>query len=446
MSYAEFLASKRRVEGPGGMSVSASTLHPGLYPFQAALVRWAVRKGRAALFCDCGLGKTIMQVEWARALNMRTLILAPLCVAEQTVAEALKFGIEVRYARNAVEAIGAKLVITNYERLEDFDLSEYRAVVLDESSILKAFDGATRTRLIDACKDVPFRLCCTATPSPNDISELANHAEFLGLMTRPEFMATWFVKVDQGLRTTDHHGWRLKGHARQPFFRWLASWAVAMRTPSDVGYADDGFVLPKLRVHDHVLPVDGPVAGCLFPEMGTKGLSGRLSARRASLEARVETVAALVNDTHGAHADCQWLIWCGLNEESTAIAGRIPGAVEVIGSDTYAEKVGAVQAFLRGDIRVVVSKARILGFGMNFQHCHHMAFVGMSDSYEAYYQCVRRSWRYGQTQPVEAHIIFSEAEKVVIENVRRKEAAASALSAELITHMSEFEREELVCA
>ncbi len=429
MSYHDFLAKKRRVWTGAGME--PGELPSRLYAWQAAIVRWALRKGRAALFADCGLGKTFMQCAWANALGVRTLFFAPLCVAEQTVAEAAKLGISLHYARSQKEAHGHRLVITNYERLEDFDLSEFEAVVLDESSILKAFDGKTKQRLIDACKPVKYRLCCTATPSPNDIAELANHAEFLGLITRAEFLATWFVHDDQG--------WRMKRHAVQPFYRWLASWAMALRSPADIGYPDDGFVLPPLQVIDHILDVDGPVAGCLFPEMGTKGLAGRLSARRASMADRVAAAVDLAG-----HGTDQWLVWCGLNTESEAIAAELPDALEVSGSDSYGEKVHAVQTFLTGQTRTIISKPRILGFGMNFQHCARMAFVGLSDSYEAYYQCVRRSWRYGQTRPVEAHVIFSEAEKVVVENVRRKEANARQLADELLGHMRDFEREEIV--
>lgn len=425
--YQAFLNRKRRLWTGEGIEPRGLPLQ--LFDWQAAIVRWALRKGRAAIFADCGLGKSFMQVAWANALNVPTLFLAPLCVAEQTVGEAAKLGVTLQYATKPTAGLGP-LVITNYERLDAFDLSDYQAVVLDESSILKAFDGKTKQRLIDACKTVKYRLCCTATPSPNDIAELANYAEFLGLTTRAEFLATWFVHDDQG--------WRMKRHAVQPFYRWLASWAIALRAPSDIGYSDTGFTLPPLTVHDHVLDATGPQGACLFPEMGVKGLTGRLSARRASLEDRVARAAALANST-----DDQWLIWCGLNEEADAITAAIPGAVDVAGSDSYAVKAQSVQRFLSGDIRVLVSKPRVLGFGMNFQCCHNMAFVGLSDSYEAYYQCVRRSWRYGQTRPVHAHVIFSEAEKVIVENVRRKEASARQLADELLVHVRDFEREEL---
>lgn len=444
MSYADFLARKKRVFVGDG--IESADLPSQLYPWQAALVRWALRKGRAAIFADCGLGKTFMQVAWADALKVRTLMLAPLCVAEQTVGEAAKLDISVVYAREQAEANGHRLVITNYERLDRFDVSQFDAVVLDESSILKAFDGKTRTALIQAFSRTRYRLCCTATPSPNDIAELANHAEFLGLMTRPEFLATWFIRIDQGQRTTEHHGWRMKRHAVKPFYRWLSSWAVAIGSPADIGYDDAGFRLPRLQVHDEILPIDAPVGDALFPELGVKGLSGRLAARRTSLADRIQSVQRLTETGRTAHGGCQWLLWCGLNEESDALADAIDGAVNVSGSDSYEHKVEAVRAFVAGETRVLISKLKILGFGMNFQHCHHMAFVGMSDSYEGYYQGIRRCWRYGQTHPVHAHIIVSEAEQMVVENVRRKEAAAANLSANLLQHMRDFERAEVGAA
>ena len=432
-NYAAFLASKRRAfQGDG---VSCASVPSMLYPWQAAIVRWALMKGRAAIFADCGLGKTFMQVAWAKALDTPVLILAPLCVAEQTVKEAAKLGITVRYALNQHDAGDAPLVITNYERMEKFAPSAFGGVVLDESSILKSFDGATRTKLIETFAQTRYRLCCTATPSPNDLAELGNHAEFLGLMTRAEFLATWFIKVDQGLRTTEHHGWRMKRHAVEPFYRWMASWAVALRSPADIGGDDTGYVLPPLRIHDAVVEGNAPT-GALFAELGVKGLSGRLTARRGSIGPRVEHAAALVSRPG------QWVVWCGLNAESQAVARAVPDAVEVTGADTYAEKAGAIEGFLRGDIRVLVSKGAILGFGLNFQHCHQMVFLGLSDSYEMYYQCIRRMWRFGQQYPVDAHVVVSAAERFVVENVRAKERRAESLSANLLRHMAPFEREE----
>jgi hypothetical protein len=357
------------------------------------------------------------------------LILAPLCVAEQTVREAAKLGIAVHYATDQAHAGDHRIVISNYERLDRFTAAAFGGVVLDESSILKSFDGKTRTRLIETFAGTRYRLCCTATPSPNDLAELGNHAEFLGLMTRAEFLATWFIKVDQGLRTTEHHGWRMKRHAVEPFYRWMASWAVALRSPADIGADDTGYVLPRLRVHDAVVDSDLPPDGVLFAEMGVKGIQGRLSARRGSLRPRVEKTVALVSQPG------QWIVWCGLNPESEAVARAVPDAVEVTGADSHAEKVGAVEAFVRGDVRVIVTKAKILGFGMNFQHCHQMVFLGLSDSYETYYQCIRRSWRYGQQHPVDCYVVVSDAERFVVENVRAKEARADTLSRSLLKHM-----------
>jgi superfamily II DNA or RNA helicase len=428
--YSDFLVSKRRVIHPSGPAISVDEVNPMLYEWQRAIVRWAARKGRAALFCDCGLGKTFMQLEWARLVGKRTLFLAPLCVAEQTIDEAARLGMTLTYAESWSDVQGL-YTITNYERLDRFDAAQFGAVVLDESSILKAFDGKTRTRLIEAFAETPYRLCCTATPSPNDIAELANHAEFLGLMTRAEFLATWFVHDDAG--------WRMKRHARAPFFRWLASWAVALRNPADLRYDGTDYVLPELAIHDRVVHATHPPSGMLFHDMAAKGIQGRMAARCASLEDRVAETAAL------ATGRGQWLVWCGLNSESTALAAAIPGAVEVTGADSYGEKRQAVQAFIRGEIRVLISKPKILGFGLNFQHCHQMVFVGLSDSYETYYQCIRRCWRFGQRQPVSVFIVVSEAETGVVANVRRKETTADALSRELLAEMHAMELEEL-CA
>ena len=446
-AYTDFLASKRHLVANRGIDAGRIDVPDPLYAWQAALVRWALRKGRAALFADCGLGKTFMQVAWADALHVPTLILAPLCVAEQTVAEAAKLGIAVHYARDHGEAHGQRIVITNYERLDRFDPSAFSAVVLDESSILKAFDGQTRNALIAAFARTPYRLCCTATPSPNDITELANHAEFLGLMTRPEFLATWFIRIGEGHRTTTHHGWRIKKHAVEPFYRWLASWAIAMRRPSDLGFPDDGFALPPLTIRPEILPMaDGARSDSLFAELGTKGIQGRLAARRTSLTDRLRAVHRLTTTGQTAHGGCQWLLWCGLNEESDALAETIPDAVDVAGSDSYEHKVEAVRAFVRGDVRVLISKLKVLGFGMNFQQCHHVAFVGLSDSYEGYYQGIRRCWRFGQRLPVSVHIVVSEAERQVVENVRRKEAAAADLAGQLLQHLALYERDEVQSA
>jgi len=426
-SYHEFLASKRRVYAGAGLSDRVS-LPPMLYDWQAAITRWTLKKGRCALFADCGLGKSFMQIAWAHALDVPTLMLAPLCVAEQTVDEARKLGIDLAYA-DGPHAIRGKLTITNYERLERFDPAAFEAVVLDESSILKSFDGKTRTKLIAAFQHTRYRLCCTATPSPNDIAELANHAEFLGLMTRAEFLATWFVHDDEG--------WRMKKHARAPFFRWLASWAMTLRTPGDLGYSDEGYILPPLRIQDHVVMASAPPEGMLFHDMAAKGIQGRLAARCASIPDRVARAAEI------AAQPGQFIVWCGLNNESSALARAIPGAVEISGRDSYVEKRNAILGFVAGEHRAIVTKAKIAGFGLNLQNCHQMICVGLGDSYEQYYQLIRRCWRFGQASPVDVHIVISEAETGVVANVRKKEAAALAMSRELLSELRDFEREEM---
>lgn len=425
-SYANFIARKRKAFACTGLPTL--DVSPLLFDWQAAVARWGMRKGRCAFFEDCGLGKTFQQLTWAHNVPGRVLIFAPLCVAEQTVQEGAKLDIDVVYATSQPMAAGARIVITNYERLDGFHPEDFAGVVLDESSILKSFDGKTRSRLIAAFRNTPYRLCCTATPSPNDIAELANHAEFIGLCTRAEFLATWFVHDDQG--------WRLKGHAKTPFYRWLASWAVALRTPSDIGYSDEGFTLPPLSIIDHVVEGGDP-GGVLFPELGLKGIVGRQKARRASTKDRCAAVADLAANGE------QWLLWCGLNEESDALA-KIPGAVNVQGKDSYEAKRRAILGFCDGSVRVLVTKMKIAGFGMNFQHCHNMAFVGIGDSYEQYYQAIRRCWRFGQKSPVTAHIVISNSERAVVSNVRRKQAESQEMTSQIIAHMRDFEREELV--
>ena len=429
MSYAEFITRKSIRWDGRGFPVAA--LPENLFPWQAAVTRWAARKGKAAVFADCGLGKTPIQLSWAQATGQRAIILAPLCVAEQTVAEAAKFGVTAHYAADDSD-VRDGINVTNYERLRKFDVARFGAVVLDESSILKAFDGKTRTNLIRSFADTPYRLCCTATPAPNDIAELANHAEFLGLMRTPEFLATWFVHDDAG--------WRMKRHAVAPFFRWMASWSCALRTPADIGYADDGYILPPLDIREVSVSCDVAPPGMLFAGMSDRGVKGRLGARRASLDDRLMATARLVDEHPG-----QWILWCGLNDESSRLAATIPGAIEVRGQDSHEDKIAAVRAFTEGRARVLVTKPRILGFGMNFQNCSQMAFVGIGDSYEQYYQCIRRCWRFGQARPVSAWIVTSEAELAVVENVKRKERDAALISEKLIENMRDFEREEL-CA
>jgi hypothetical protein len=417
--YEEFLATKQRAHTPVGPTVNPGDVHPMLHDWQADIVAWAVERGRCAIFADCGLGKTFMQLEWARLIAPRTLILAPLSVARQTVREASKIDLEVHYVRHQSDVTGDGLWITNYEMADEFDPGAFGAVVLDESSILKNVEGRTRQRLTKNLARVPYRLACTATPSPNDVAELCNHAEFLGVMPRNEMLAAFFVH--------DEIGWRPKGHAVDPMYRWMASWAVALRRPSDIGYPDDGYDLPPLNITPVAVDVDIEAEGQLFPtELG--GIGGRSKVRRATLDARCEAASTLCAQPG------QWIVWCGLNDEADEIARTVEGAVNVEGSWSPDAKAEAIEAFQDGAIRVLVTKTSIAGFGMNFQNCHQMAFVGLSDSWESYYQAIRRCWRFGQQHPVDVHIVVSDLERQIVDNVRSKEAEANASTAALVHH------------
>lgn len=431
-TYAEFLQRKTATAPAVGLTVPLEAISPVLYPFQRQLVQWALRKGRAALFADTGLGKTRMQCEWARLTGQRTLIVAPLAVAQQTVREAAALGITVTYARRQDQA-GDGLTITNYEMLDHFDAGAFGAVVLDESSILKGVDSKTRGKLIEMFRATPYRLACTATPAPNDIAELANHAEFMGVCTREEMLSMFFVH--------DESDWRLKGHAHEAFHRWMASWAMMVKLPSDIGFPDDGYVLPPLTVTPEWVEGDAlavaQASGQLFPT-GLKGITGRTAARRLTVAAKVERAASIVNGSQE-----QWIVWCGLNDEGQQLAAAVPGSVLVEGKDSLEAKVGAIEGFLSGQHRVMVTKASIAGWGLNLQHCHNMLFLGLNDSYESYYQAIRRCWRFGQTRPVNVRVVLSDLERPVLENVQRKESQAAELSQQMVRHVSEYQRGEL---
>lgn len=435
--YQAFLAGKTRTAEAAGIAV-VTDINPTLFGWQAEIVRWALRIGRAAIFADTGLGKTAMQAEWARQVSAHTgrpvLILAPLAVALQTVAEAARFGTEIRYCR-AQDEVRPGITITNYDMLHAFDTDHFAGVVLDEASILKAQDGKTRTAIITAFARTPYRLSCTATPAPNDHVELGNQAQFLGVMTQAEMLSMYFVH--DGGSTQD---WRLKGHAVGAFWRWVASWAVVLRLPSDIGHDDTGYILPPLRPHIHTVGDAAEWArgqGYLLPP-GALSLTQSRSARKASMGDRVTECAALVRDTPG-----QWLVWCHLNAEGDALAAAIPGAVQVAGSDSREHKERSMLDFAAGTIRVLVSKQSICGWGMNWQNCHQMAFVGIDYSYEGYYQAVRRCWRFGQHSPVDVHVFCGEAERSIWDALRVKEAAAADMAAGMLAHMRDTIRDNL---
>lgn len=420
MSYADFLATKRRRAASVGASCAESDVHPYLHDWQRQIVAWAVGKGRAAIFADTGLGKTLMQLEWARLSGDTVLIVAPLAVTAQTVEEAKRIGLDVTYTRDGVPGPG--MWITNYEMVRHVDAAILDAVVLDESSILKQSDGKTRTLLIEHFADVPRRLACSATPAPNDSEELTNQAEWLGISTRVNMLAAYFVHDDSG--------WRLKGHARVPMMQWMASWAVALRHPRDIGWEWPGYDLPGLNVIPQTVDYEADAGDALF-SAGPGGVGGRAAMRRDTLEVRCQRVAEIV----AAEPNEAWILWCGLNSEADLLEKLIPGAVNVHGSMSPEEKAAIFLGFAHGEPRILITKPSMAAFGLNWQHCARMAFVGLSDSYEQYYQAIRRCYRYGQTRVVDAHIVVTSAESTIAANVARKEREADRLHEELVRQM-----------
>lgn len=422
-TYAEFLARKTALVEQPGSEVSLADMHPMLHPWQKDLVRWAVRTGRAALWADTGMGKTVMQLEWARLSGDRPLIVAPLAVCAQTVREASKLDVAAEYIAEPDPDMfrRAQIIVTNYERLHNFIPDMFDAVVLDESSILKQSDGKTRTMLIEWASGIPHRLACSATPAPNDPEELTNQAEWLGRMSRTHMLAAYFIH--------DSDGWRLKGHARKPMIEWMAQWAVALTKPSDVGGDDTGYILPGLEVIPEIVHADIEVEGQLFAtDIG--GVTGRAELRRKTLQARVDRAAKLVANNPGP-----WILWCGLNSEAEALAAAVPGSVNVHGSLDPDEKAQLLLGFADGQFEVLITKPSIASQGLNYQHCQRMAFVGMGDSYEQYYQAIRRCYRYGQTEIVRAHVIVSDLESQIAANVARKETQANQITRELVAEM-----------
>ena len=430
MAYEDFITNKLSRVPPTGIANAVRVALPdSLFDFQATLVRWALGRGRAAIFADTGLGKSRMQIAWADAVNRETghdvLILAPLAVAQQTVQEGAEIGVTVRQCWDGSE-VQSGITITNYDRLHRFDASRFGAVVLDESSVIKHHTSKTLKTLLDAFSQTPFKLCATATPAPNDWTELGTHAQFLGVCTQTEMLAEYFVH-DGG----DTQTWRLKGHARKQFWQWVASWAALVRKPDDLGFDGSRYELPALNVSQHITKSSGhdqQSTGMLFA-LEANTLSERRTARRDSLDGRVAACAAMVN------ADVEpWIVWCDLNAEGDALRAAIPGNVEIRGSDEPEVKEQRLMDFAAGKIRVLITKPSIAGHGLNWQHCARMAFVGVTDSWEAYYQAARRCWRFGQRREVEVHIFASDLEGAVVANLKRKErdalAMADSLSAE----------------
>jgi DNA modification methylase len=430
--YQRFLDAKRFTPVTAGL-LTVPPLNLSMFPHQRDVTAWALRLGRSAVFAGTGLGKSLIELEWSRCVYEHTgvpvLLLAPLAVAYQMVTEGQKFGIETIYCKVPDEDC-VHIVTTNYERMESFSPENYSGVVLDESSILKSFDGVTRQTLIDTFRDTPYRLCATATPAPNDHMELGNHAEFLGVMTAMEMLSMFFTH-DGG----ETQKWRLKGHARKEFWKWVCSWAVNIRKPSDAGYDDGPFVLPELIYHEHIVDVETPSEGMLFA-MPAESLSERLAARRSTVEDRIAVVKEIIY----AEPNETWLVWTNLNRESEMVAQSIDGMVEVTGSDPAEYKAEKALEFAQGKIGRLVSKSDIFGFGVNWQVCSHAIFAGVTDSWEKFFQAIRRNWRFGQTRPVHIHIIAASTEGNVLENLKRKEREAEQMAEEMQANMQDLTR------
>lgn len=433
MNYEDVIARKTASVPAAGISVDRDALAPHLYPHQRDLVRWALRRGRAAIFADTGLGKGPMLLEWARVVTAeggRVLVLAPLAVGPQLEAEARRFGLPAaRYLREDDDSVD--VAITNYEMLGKFDPADFDGVVLDESSILKSYDGKTRARLVEAFADTPFRLCCTATPAPNDFTELGNHSEFLGLKTRAEMLAEYFVH--DGGSTQD---WRVKGHAIEPFWRWVSAWGAVVKLPSDLGHDDGAFLLPPLEMVEHPVALTPDQRRTLPTEART--LTQQRAVRRATIAERVAEAARI------ARQPGQHVVWCELNDEQGALADALGDhAVSIEGSTRDDVKIERHERWRRGEVPVLISKPAIFGFGLNWQHCNSVVFIGASHSYERTYQAIRRCWRFGQERPVTVHLVRSELESEVVANYRRKEVDNARMGAAMIAHVGEALRAEV---
>lgn len=411
--YDKFIDDKTKVAQASGFEPLPITAP--LFDWQASVTRWALRQGRAALFEDCGLGKTAQQLEWAHQVSQHTkapvIILTPLAVAHQTEREAIKFGIVAKVVASAEEVRGPGIYITNYEKLDAFDPAAFSGVVLDESSVLKNYTGKTRILLTKAFENTPYRLCCTATPSPNDYTEFGQHASFLGICSPMQMLATFFI--NDTFNTGD---WRLKKHAEAEFWKWLASWAACIAKPSDIGYSDDGYILPALNMRTEIVDTDvvNERGEDLF-RIATLSATTMHREMRLTSDDRSRRVASIVNPSKET-----WIVWCNTNDEADKLVELIPDAVEIRGSDTSKQKEQKIEQFIMGRARVLISKPSICGMGLNLQFCFNVAFVGLSYSFEDFYQALRRSYRFGQTREVNAVIVQASAEGAIIQSIRRK--------------------------
>lgn len=427
VSYQQFLKQKmRRWTGSGFQCDDALLPSRRFSDYQRAIVRWACKKGRAGVFADTGLGKTVMQLAWAQQVHAytggRVLILAPLAVSWQTCGEAERYGMQAKVVQEQAEC-DAPICITNYEKLHRFDASSFQGIVLDESSILKSFQGRMKNKLIDAFQETPYRLACTATPSPNDHLELGNHSDFLGIMPQKEMLARWFVNDLMG-----NMSWRLKGHAKSDFWRWVSSWAVSLRKPSDLGFLDDGYSLPALKI-EHV-PVEATgitVDGALFADASLSATNLH-NVMRQTAPFRAKRAAELL----ASEPDESWLLWTHTNYEADEMRALDLGLTEVRGSDSEAHKEKALLGFADGSVKRMISKPSICGFGMNWQQCARMMFVGMNYSYESFYQAVRRCWRFGQTRDVIVKVLATDHEFNLLDVIAKKQRDHRTMQDEMI--------------
>jgi hypothetical protein len=433
-SYADFLADKAQLADSGGFEPIDLPGH--LFDYQANLVEWAVRHGRGGIFADCGLGKTPMALAWAEQVTRHTgkpvLFLTPLAVGFQIVTESTKFGHDAALSRNG--QITAPITVTNYEQLEKFDWYDFGGVVCDESSAIKSFDGTRRAEVTEFMRRVQYRLLGTATAAPNDYIELGTSSEALGYLGYMDMLTRFFVNDNRSVSSRGRNmsggaiEWRLKGHAGEPFWRWVSSWARAIRKPSDYGYSDGHHHLPELVVRETKVEANRAAEGTLF-DVPAYGLREEREENRRTLVERCEAAAAALEDAGTAVA------WCHLNDESALLAQLIPGAVEVAGSESPEAKEEKLAAFTRGDIRVLVTKPKIGAWGLNWQHCHRMTYFP-SHSYEQWYQAVRRCWRFGQQHPVEVDVITTEGGSKALANLQRKADQADQMFTSLVTHMN----------
>jgi len=430
--YNEFLESKTTLNNQYGIDIDIAAINTKLFPFQKDIVQWALKLGKSAIFAACGLGKTPMQLEWAYQVHKKTgediIILAPLAVTNQTKLEGGKFDIDVNICRSQFD-VKPGINITNYEMLDNFQIDKFIGVILDESSILKNLLGKFRTSLIDRFSDTPFKLCCTATPSPNDYTELGNHAEFLNQCRYNEMLAQYFINDSARTNT-----WRLKNHAIRPFWEWVASWAACLNKPSDLGYDDIGFELPALNWLESIVQVDisGFHQGTLFANTNISS-TNLFKNLRETIQPRAKRIAEIIDGSQD-----YWLVWVNTNYEADVLKKALPQAIELRGSESVAEKERKLIGFTNGDFKIFITKPSIAGFGMNWQHCHNMAFVGINYSFEQSYQAIRRCWRYQQQQPVNVHVILAETEIGILNSVKKKAEAHQEMEKQMI-ELAKFE-------